>query len=32
MFNEGISSNTEEHRFLIGFWLKEELSDYYKMT
>ena len=32
MFNEGISSNTEKYRFLIGFWPREELSDYYKMT
>ena len=32
MFNEGISSSTEKYRFLTGFWPREELSDYYKMT
>ena len=31
MINEGISSNSEKYRFLIGFWSREELSDYYKI-
>ena len=32
MLNENISSNTEKYKFLTGFWPREELSDYYKMT
>ena len=32
MLNEDISSNSEKYKFLTGFWPREELSDYYKMT
>ena len=31
MFNEDISSNTQKYRFLIGFWSREELLEYYKI-
>ena len=32
IINECISSDIDRYRFLIGFWPREELSDYHKMT